>query len=215
MKQLAWFVSGGALVCWSLAGALAACGGSTADDSAITNSSDGGSSSSSTSSSSSSSSGGSSTSSSGGTGDGGGITDGGTKTDGGSSSGTATPNKIACGTATCNLPAQKCCTSFGGGGTITQTCIAAGDTCQNGANATCDDKTDCPTNEVCCIGGSGGGGGGGTGGFGASCKTDCGQGIQMCKAANECIGDAGPCTEYTCFGGNKLSLCRKPAFGCQ
>lgn len=206
MKQLAWYVTGGALFVWSVGAAVTACGGST-DDAAITNGATDDASASS--SSSSSSSGGASSSSSGGPTDGG-ATDAGTKTDGGSSSG-ATPNAVACGTATCTTPAQKCCTTFQQGAGIQQTCIAAAADCQ-GANAACDDVTDCPQGQVCCAGGGGGGSGAG---FGAKCATDCGQGIQMCKAANECIGDGGPCTEYSCLGGNKVSLCKKPPFGCQ
>jgi hypothetical protein len=89
----------------------------------------------------------------------------------------------------------------------TSTCIATADNCQ-GADQECDDKADCPAGQICCAGGGGGGGGS----FGATCQTTC-QGIQLCKAANECT-DGGTCQTYTCFN-QQVQLCRKPQFGCQ
>jgi hypothetical protein len=193
------------------AAAIIACGGSTEDPAVVPGADSGGSTSSSTSSTSggsTTSSGGSSTSSGGSTTSSGGTTDGGT-TDGGTSSGASsgTPNQISCGTATCNSTTQKCCTTFEMG-SLVSSCIATADDCQGGAQA-CDDKTDCPAGQICCAGGGGGGGGGG--GFGATCVTNC-NGIQICKAANECT-DGGTCQQYTCFN-RQVSLCRKPQFGC-
>lgn len=193
------------------AGAILACGGSTEDPAAVpsgsSTSTSGGSTTSSTSGGSTTSSGGgSSTSSSGGVTDGSATTDGSTNTDGGTSSGASsgTPNSVTCGTATCNTTTQKCCSTFQQGMGIVQSCVAKAADCQGGEQS-CDDKTDCPAGQICCAGGGPGGG------FGASCQTTC-NGIQICKAANECT-DGGTCQTYTCFN-RQVSLCRKPQFGC-
>lgn len=209
MKRIFFFVSVIATAGSGLTASLVACGGSTEDAAVVTPGTDsgGGSSSGATSSTSSggstTSSGGSTTSSSGSTNDAA-ANDGGGANDGGASSGT--PNQIKCGTATCNAATQKCCTTFSRGQGAVSTCVGTNDACQ-GADQACDDKADCPANQICCAGGGGGGS------FGASCQASCGQGIQLCKAANECV-DGGTCQTYTCFN-QQVSLCRKPQFGCQ
>lgn len=207
MKHLFFVVSSITTVGCGLAFALGACGGASEDSAVVAPDRDGGGSSSS--SGSTTSSGASTTSSGGSTSSSGGTTDGGGGNDSAGGGDGSTPNKISCGTATCTTPTQKCCTTFSQGGGATATCIPAADNCQ-GANQACDDKTDCPANQICCAGGGSGGGGGG---FAATCQADCARGIQLCKAANECV-DGGTCQTYTCFG-QQASLCRKPQFGCQ
>lgn len=203
MKRIFFFASLATTFASGLALAVVACGGAT--DEATVVAPDGGSTSSTSSSGgTTTSSGGSTTSSGGSTSSSGGGTDGG-GTDGGASSSGGTPNQVACGTATCNGATQKCCTTFSQGTGVVSTCVAKADACQ-GAEQACDDKTDCPAGQICCAGGGAGGG------FGSSCQATCGQGIQMCKAANECT-DGGTCQTYTCFN-QSVSLCRKPQFGC-
>jgi hypothetical protein len=191
--KLAWFVTGSALAVWAGAAVVSACGGSESSDvvgpAADAASSDGA----------------SSTSSSGSSG---GASDGGSTSS--SSGGQSTPNKVACGSSSCTTPDQKCCTTgmfVDGGVALDAGCIATADNCQGGS-ARCDDKTDCTNNEVCC-GTFGSGGGAGT-----RCEATCGQGFQICKVTSECE-DGGTCTEYTCFGNQKISLCKKPQQGCQ
>lgn len=203
MKRVALLVGAVSLFAWGISGALAGCGG---DDGAVADTSEAGAASSSGGSSgttSGSSSGGSSTSSSGGTGDGG--TDGGGGeggTDGGGGF-TSNPNRVTCGATECATPAQLCCRGFGGGDAG---CVNTNANCQ-GNEIECDEKADCPTNEVCCQGINGN-----------RCNNNCGGGsFQTCKTNTEC--DGGQCKEWTCntAGGGgtlKLRACAMPFAGC-
>lgn len=124
------------------------------------------------------------------------------------SDGGSTPGTIQCGTNVCNVPAQQCCVRFqadggaDGGFGLTRTCTAPNG-CQNGAVTSCDEKADCPNNQVCCVqfGGNS---------ITASCQNNCGnQGVQLCKTTAECTNDGGVCTQYTCAN-NPVQSCRKP-----
>jgi hypothetical protein len=144
----------------------------------------------------------SSTSSSSGGQPGDGSTSGdGASNDGAPTSSGATPNKIACGSATCDLPAQKCCAAFVFDGGSSLSCISAQTSCA-GTELRCDDKADCASNQLCCGGGF----------AGAQCQPSC-AGVQLCKASNECP-DAGACQTFMCSG-RQISACTKPSFGCQ
>jgi hypothetical protein len=206
MKRLALIVGGVSLFAWGVFGALTACGG---DDgtTAVTDTDAGG-----TSTSSGGSSGTPNTSSSGGSSgspsdDGG--TDGGGGGDGGGEGGggvQSNAGKVTCGAAECTLPAQYCCRSFTGDAG----CIDDNDNCPGGgAEINCDEKADCPGQEVCC---------------GSSFNQD-----QRCESTNSCDGfsdftickvnaectDGGTCKEWSCPGGRKVRSCAMPFTGCQ
>jgi hypothetical protein len=136
------------------------------------------------------------------------VSDGSTTADGGT-----TPGQIACGATSCNSANQVCCIRFAfdagadGGPGVSRTCTAPNQ-CQGGAVSECDEKADCPMNQVCCLqfGASGPRG---------SCQNGCGTfGIQMCKTTLECTNDGGTCKSYTCLGNTTVQACRQP-MGCQ
>ncbi len=146
----------------------------------------------------------------------GGITDG-SSTDApvNPGDGGSTPGTLQCGSNTCQTATQECCIRFtfdggvDGGAGISRTCIQKGGQCPNGATSACDDKSDCPQNQVCCVefGGNS---------ITGSCQNSCGnQGVQLCKVTSECLNDGGTCTTYTCPGNNVVQTCRKPFQQCQ
>jgi hypothetical protein len=68
----------------------------------------------------------------------------------------ATPGEVACGTNTCEVPAEKCCGSMGSCVASTETCptIPCGFYCAGDASEvveiSCDDSGDCSDGQVCC-----------------------------------------------------------------
>jgi hypothetical protein len=150
-------------------------------------------------------------------GDGSVITDGSVPSDGSNpgSDGGPTPGTIQCGSNTCQTATQECCIRFSldggadGGAGVSRTCIQKNGQCPNGATSACDDKADCPQNQVCCLEF-----GGNT--LTGTCANNCGgQGVQLCKVTSECLNDGGACNTYTCPGNNVVQSCRKPFQQCQ
>ena len=102
----------------------------------------------------------------------------------------STPNKIGCGptgASLCDAGASKCCwpdlDASAGRCSATPFC-----TDPVSFELTCDEKADCPGTQRCCVGNGE-----------AICAADCAalRGIQLCRTAAECPGDAG-CAERTC-----------------
>jgi hypothetical protein len=205
MKRLAFIIGGVSLFAWGMSGALTACGGD--DGAATVADNDGGNTSTSSGGSSgapSSSSGGSS----GTPGDGGGTGDGGDAGDASAEGGggQSNPGKITCGSAECTLPTQICCRSFTGDAG----CIPENDNCGGGGTeVSCDEKADCPNNEVCC---------GSSFNQDLKCESpnscDGFSDFTVCKLNSEC-SDGGTCKEWTCPGNRKVRACAMPFAGCQ
>lgn len=207
MKRLAFIIGGVSLSTWGMSGALTACGG---DDGVAPIDSDAGNTSSSGSSSSgaASSSGGSPGGDPGDAGPGDGGGDGGADGGGGAEGGVqSNPSKITCGAVECTVGTQICCRPFTGDAG----CIADNENCGGGgAEIECDEKADCPNNEVCC---------------GSSFNQDLrcesanacdGVGdFSACKTNAECAGiDGGTCKEWSCPGSRKIRSCVLPFQGC-
>ena len=121
-------------------------------------------------------------------------------------------SSLPCGTATCALPAESCCVSDLGNGSLGYACIAAGAACgSGGANATtlsCSATSNCPAGSVCCASDA-------TRPTSSQCSSACGaKEVQLCdpKAAttgcaasapcsSQNIGDWGLSTAYATCGG--------------
>lgn len=103
--------------------------------------------------------------------------------DGGFASSTA---NVKCGNTTCSPPSNVCCSSDP---TSTGTCAMASDTCSN-LKFFCDDPSDCPAGQDCCIVPNGGG-------TGSLCMSasDCTSqgGLQGCQMPSDCNGQGTCC----------------------
>lgn len=202
MRRVFWLGVGGALVAWGLSGALGGCGGDSAaiaDGDAGAGASSSGDPASSTSSSSGGSSSSSSSSSSSGDLDGG-LDGGGDASSSSSSGGTSTPGTVPCGTTSCTLANDFCCSRPTDGG-VTSTCDT---TCKGTTTFSlrCDEGADCgDAGARCCLGFTG-----------TYCASGCISGVRLCKTTADC-GDAGACAEKTC-GSRKLFVCGTPS-ACQ
>ncbi|WP_053232668.1 hypothetical protein [Sandaracinus amylolyticus] len=96
------------------------------------------------------------------------------------------PGQVGCGSMTCNVPAQTCCTQLSG-----QTCVAPS-SCSGGlaAPGNCDGPEDCSDGQLCCA----------PSGFadlttGTTCAASCGSRHAMCQTDADCSGGA---TCHTC-----------------
>ncbi|MCB9601241.1 MAG: hypothetical protein H6721_15595 [Sandaracinus sp.] len=113
--------------------------------------------------------------------------------------------QVSCGTMTCNVPSQTCCTTLFPQG---QTCQAAG-SCSGGTSApgNCDGPEDCMGGQLCCA----------PSGFadltsGTTCEASCGSRFQMCQTNADCPGGQ---TCHTCTPpmgmGGVVGLCNAGA----
>ena len=109
------------------------------------------------------------------------------------------PGQVTCGTATCNVPSQTCCTTLFPQG---QSCAA---TCSGGTSARgdCDGPEDCSGGELCCA----------PSGFsdlsmGTTCESSCGTRFRMCQTDADCPGGQSCHTCEPPMGmGNVVGLC--------
>lgn len=105
---------------------------------------------------------------------------------------------IACGATTCAATTQVCCIALDG----TETCAASGGAAPCGAaiERACDDRTDCPSGQICCA----------TLGalyVGSTCAATCaGAARQLCKSTSECANAMQTCSTETCRG-KQVSSC--------
>ncbi len=111
------------------------------------------------------------------------------------------PGQVTCGMATCNVPAQTCCTTLFPSG---QSCVAAG-MCSGGTSApgNCDGPEDCAGGQLCCA----------PSGFadltrGTTCEASCGSRFQMCQTSADCPSGQSCHTCRPPMGmGNVVGLC--------
>lgn len=125
--------------------------------------------------------------------------DGATPGDGSAPEG-STPNSILCGNVSCILPANICCSTALNDGGTSKTCLPEGQ-CQ-GTKSECDDRTDCPNNQRCCLK------------FNnnlveGTCSNNCGNDPQLCVVSSECANNM-TCTAYTCPMNQAVKTCSKP-----
>jgi hypothetical protein len=118
---------------------------------------------------------------------------------------------VSCGATACDLDAgQACCdTIVNDAGTHACGALAQGSFCFNGAEQTCDEKADCPGNQVCCIQFL-------PQGIQAGCLPSCVTGLeryQACMTDVECE-NGGPCAPHACAAGETVRTCEKP-LACQ
>ena len=119
-------------------------------------------------------------------------TDGGVDPPGAAPGGNA--SSLPCGTTTCALPAESCCVSDLGNGSLGYACIATGAACgSGGANATalsCSATANCPAGSVCCASDA-------TKPTSSQCRSACGaKEAQLCdpKAATTGCAASAPCS---------------------
>lgn len=89
------------------------------------------------------------------------------------------PNQVSCGSATCNTPAQACCTSLSG-----QMCTSpTGCTGLFAATGSCDGQEDCPGTRCCAPRSMA------ALAMGTTCAADCGTDrIELCGVDGDCDG---------------------------
>src|SRR5207249_3431325 len=96
-----------------------------------------------------------------------------------------------------------CCVHYLMDGGQTYACQLMGQCGNGGVRWTCDERGDCPMNEVCCLGV-----------FNNEvvklCNGTCNNGAaRACKSTADCP-DAGACNTYTCPNNVQIQACSKP-----
>lgn len=109
------------------------------------------------------------------------------------------PGQVTCGSATCNVPSQTCCTMlFPQGQSCTTSCSGG-----TSARGDCDGPEDCSGGEICCA----------PSGLtdlamGTTCESSCGTRFQMCQTDSDCPGGQSCHTCEPPMGmGNVVGLC--------
>jgi hypothetical protein len=104
------------------------------------------------------------------------------------------PGVVQCGPAQCPVPATQCCVEMGSGGTIGGSCQPPSASCA-GLSEACDETSDCPTGNVCCLIAQSTA----ISGISTQCMPSCQGGffaVQLCRSDTECAG--GQCIAQTC-----------------
>jgi hypothetical protein len=113
------------------------------------------------------------------------------------------PGNVECGSAQCAVPQNECCLGTGN----SASCLAPSASCAGNEQA-CDEKSDCPDGQICCLKVTDI-----NGDFKISCQTGttCPTGglasAQICKTNAEC--STGSCSLYSCQG-NTTEACQAP-----
>lgn len=133
--------------------------------------------------------------------------DGSMGTDGGGGTG-PNPGKVNCGTMLdCDAGGNGCCVHFQQDGGQTYACLPQGQCGGGGVRWECDERADCPMQDLCCLSS-----------FQGFIQKQCNQfcqnfQVRACKSTSDCV-DGGACNTYTCpslgMGMVQIQACTKP-----
>lgn len=119
-----------------------------------------------------------------------------------------TPGMVACGAASCPVPDNPCCLSLS---PQSATCSVIGSSC-DGFIVSCDEASDCPGGEICCLDVTSQTTGTQTCQKGPTCPTSKYMDAQICRSNAECAG--GSCSSWSCtieYPHTVIEACQEPA----